>query len=65
MQTLSTAAIARASTSLNILQQVGASIGTAVITVLLIEALQARLPPPGPGEGSAKPGSTCRLGSAT
>ena len=35
MQTLRRAAVARASTTLNILQQVGASIGTAVMTVIL------------------------------
>jgi EmrB/QacA subfamily drug resistance transporter len=35
MQTLRSAAVARASTALNISQQVGASIGTAVLTVVL------------------------------
>ena len=35
-------AVARASTALNILQQTGASIGTAVLTVLLASALPAR-----------------------
>ena len=39
MQTLRRAAIARASTTLNIIQQVGASIGTAVLSVLLAHAL--------------------------
>ena len=50
MQTLRRAAVARASTSLNILQQVGASIGTAVMAVLLASALSSRLPQGG-GEG--------------
>jgi EmrB/QacA subfamily drug resistance transporter len=44
MQTLRKAAVARASTTLNIIQQVGASIGTAVMTVLLTQAITARLP---------------------
>jgi EmrB/QacA subfamily drug resistance transporter len=50
MQTLRRAAVARASTSLNITQQVGASIGTAVLTVLLTHALASRLPQGG-GDG--------------
>jgi hypothetical protein len=50
MQTLRRAAVARASTSLNITQQVGASIGTAVLTVLLTHALTSRLPRGG-GDG--------------
>jgi hypothetical protein len=48
MQTLRQAAVARASTSLNITQQVGASIGTAVLSVLLASAIESRL---GPGAG--------------
>jgi MFS family permease len=44
MQTLRQAAVARASTTLNILQQVGASIGTAVMSVLLTAALSNRFP---------------------
>ncbi|MDA0166663.1 DHA2 family efflux MFS transporter permease subunit [Solirubrobacter ginsenosidimutans] len=44
MQTLRHAQVARASTSLNIIQQVGASIGTAVMSVILTVALQDRLP---------------------
>jgi EmrB/QacA subfamily drug resistance transporter len=43
LQTLRRAAIARASTTLNINQQVGASIGTAVLTVLLSHELTSRL----------------------
>jgi EmrB/QacA subfamily drug resistance transporter len=43
MQTLRRAAIARASTTLNINQQVGASIGTAVLSVLLAHELSSRL----------------------
>jgi hypothetical protein len=52
MQTLRHAAVARASTSLNITQQVGASIGTAVLSVLLANALSSQLGPGG-GLGSA------------
>jgi len=44
MQTLRRSAVAKASTSLNILQQVGASIGTAVLSVILATALTDRLP---------------------
>jgi len=44
MQTLRKAAVARASTTINILQQVGASIGTAVLSVTLASALTDRLP---------------------
>jgi EmrB/QacA subfamily drug resistance transporter len=43
MQSLRREAVARASTALNILQQTGASIGTAVLSVLLASALTARL----------------------
>ena len=49
MQTLRRAAIARASTTLNINQQVSASIGTAVLSVLLANALADRLPGGGGG----------------
>jgi EmrB/QacA subfamily drug resistance transporter len=51
MQTLRRAAVARASTTLNINQQVGASIGTAVLTVLLVHAIDSRLPAGGGGGG--------------
>jgi EmrB/QacA subfamily drug resistance transporter len=44
MQTLRKADVARASTTLNINQQVAASIGTAVLSVLLTNALTERLP---------------------
>jgi EmrB/QacA subfamily drug resistance transporter len=50
MQTLRRAQVARASTTLNINQQVGASIGTAVLSVLLAHELSSRLPG-GSGEG--------------
>jgi EmrB/QacA subfamily drug resistance transporter len=43
MQTLRQAQVARASTTLNIQQQVGASIGTAVLSVLLANAISDRL----------------------
>jgi predicted MFS family arabinose efflux permease len=56
MQTLRRAAVARASTTLNILQQVGASIGTAVLTVILTHQLASRLPAGGgDGLGTAVP----------
>ena len=53
MQTLRRAAIARASTTLNINQQVSASIGTAVLSVLLANALADRLGGGGGGIGAA------------
>jgi EmrB/QacA subfamily drug resistance transporter len=43
MQSIRRGAVARASTALNIIQQTGASIGTAVLSVLLAAALSARL----------------------
>jgi hypothetical protein len=43
MQTLRQSDVARASTTLNINQQVGASIGTAVMSVLLATAIESRL----------------------
>jgi EmrB/QacA subfamily drug resistance transporter len=43
MQTLRQSQVARASTTLNINQQVGASIGTAVMSVLLANELESRL----------------------
>jgi EmrB/QacA subfamily drug resistance transporter len=51
MQTLRKAAVARASTTLNINQQVAASIGVAVMTVLLTHELSNRLPSGGGGAG--------------
>ena len=58
MQTLRKAAVARASTTLNILQQVAASIGTAVMSVLLTAALKDRFPgsPSGGGLGQSGKG---------
>jgi EmrB/QacA subfamily drug resistance transporter len=53
MQTLRQAAIARASTALNIIQQVGASIGTAVLVVILTAAITARIPGATGGIGGA------------
>ncbi|QEC46475.1 DHA2 family efflux MFS transporter permease subunit [Baekduia soli] len=55
MQTLRRAAIARASTTLNINQQVGASVGTAVLSVLLAHELAARLGGGGGIGGTAVP----------
>jgi EmrB/QacA subfamily drug resistance transporter len=49
MQTLRRIQISRASTTLNIQQQVGASIGTAILSVLLAHELASRLPGPGGG----------------
>jgi MFS family permease len=45
MQSIRKEAVARGSTALNILQQTGASIGTAVLTVILASALTDRLGP--------------------
>jgi EmrB/QacA subfamily drug resistance transporter len=63
MQTLRTAAVARASTALNIIQQVGASIGTAVMSVILVAALKDRLPdaPAGGGLGQSGNGLPARI----
>jgi EmrB/QacA subfamily drug resistance transporter len=56
MQTLRRAAVSRASTTLNIEQQVGASIGTAVLSVLLAHELTSRLGgAAGGGIGAAVP----------
>ncbi|HEY6760007.1 MAG TPA: DHA2 family efflux MFS transporter permease subunit [Baekduia sp.] len=49
MQTLSQAAIPKASTTLNINQQVGASIGTAVLSVILAHQLTSKLGAAGAG----------------
>jgi EmrB/QacA subfamily drug resistance transporter len=57
MQTLRKAAVARASTTVNILQQVGASIGTAVLSVTLAGALAARLPQAAGGRVAGAGGS--------
>jgi EmrB/QacA subfamily drug resistance transporter len=57
MQTLRRASIARASTALNITQQVGASIGTAVMVVILTAAINARIPGSGGVGGSGTPAS--------
>jgi EmrB/QacA subfamily drug resistance transporter len=53
MSTLTRAAVAKASTTLNIIQQVGGSIGTATMAVLLTNALSSRLPGAGGGIGAA------------
>jgi EmrB/QacA subfamily drug resistance transporter len=53
MQTLRQSQVARASTTLNIDQQVGASVGTAVLSVLLANALASRLGTNGGGIGAA------------
>jgi EmrB/QacA subfamily drug resistance transporter len=53
MATLTRAAVAKASTTLNIIQQVGGSIGTATMAVLLTNALSSRLPGAGGGIGAA------------
>jgi len=44
MQTLRRAAVAKASTTLNIIQQTGSSIGTAVMVVILTAAINDRIP---------------------
>ena len=56
LQSIRSEAVARASTLLNILQQTGASIGTAVLTVILASALTARLGPAASAAGGG--GST-------
>jgi EmrB/QacA subfamily drug resistance transporter len=53
MSTLTRAAVAKASTTLNIIQQVGGSIGTATMAVLLTHALSSRVPGAGGGIGAA------------
>jgi EmrB/QacA subfamily drug resistance transporter len=45
LKTLKQADVARASTSLNIVQQVAASIGTAMLSVILFNGIKDRLPP--------------------
>jgi hypothetical protein len=59
MQSVSGAAAARASTALNIIQQTGASVGTAVLSVLLATELADQL-----GHGSPTPlcGPACCSG---
>jgi EmrB/QacA subfamily drug resistance transporter len=59
LQSLSGAAVARANTALNIFQQAGASIGTAVLSVLLAHEISVEL---GGGHGSI--GSAARLSAA-
>ena len=49
MQTMRREVVARGTTSLNILQQTGASIGTAVLTVILASALTSKLGSAGHG----------------
>ncbi|GLY18398.1 DHA2 family efflux MFS transporter permease subunit [Kineosporia rhizophila] len=58
MQTLRRNAVAKASTTLNIIQQTGSSIGTAVMVVILTAAISDRIP----GAGSMGPESA---GAAT
>jgi hypothetical protein len=57
LQTLRKVQVARASTTINIIQQVGASIGTAVMSVILTVALRDKLPGGGAGTGGASPES--------
>jgi len=59
LQSLSGAAVARANTALNIFQQAGASIGTAVLSVLLAHEISVEL---GGGHGSI--GSAAKLSAA-
>jgi hypothetical protein len=63
MQTLRQAAVARASTTVSILQQVGASIGTAVLTVTLAGALADRLPAAAGGAAAAMCGAASTGGA--
>jgi hypothetical protein len=56
-QTLRRAAVPRATTALNIIQQVGGAVGTAIMSVLLTNAITDRLPAaPGQGGGTALEG---------
>jgi EmrB/QacA subfamily drug resistance transporter len=57
MQSIRREAVARGSTALNILQQSGASIGTAVLTVILASAITDRLGAGANVAGAAPPGS--------
>ena len=61
MQTLRRSAIARASSTLNINQQVGASIGTAVLSVLLANALAGKLRSVGAPAGEGGIGSAAGM----
>jgi MFS family permease len=61
MQTIRQEAVARASTALNIIQQTGASIGTAVLSVLLASAISNHL---GSGSGGTGIGSAAHLAPA-
>ncbi|MCA1655635.1 MAG: DHA2 family efflux MFS transporter permease subunit [Pseudonocardiaceae bacterium] len=63
LKTLRQENVARASTSLNILQQVSASIGTAMLSVILFNEITDRLPPVPPG-GPAQSSSTQDLPDA-
>ncbi len=49
MQSMREAMVARASTALNIIQQAGASIGTAVLSVVLATAISSQLGPAAKG----------------
>jgi len=57
LKTLKPHDVAKASTSLNIMQQVAASIGTAMLSVLLTNAITDRLPPLPPGAPAPEPGT--------
>jgi EmrB/QacA subfamily drug resistance transporter len=63
MQTLRRASIARASTTLNIIQQVGSSIGTAVLVVILTAAISAKVPGSDGGIGESA-GSNANISPA-
>jgi EmrB/QacA subfamily drug resistance transporter len=57
LKTLKPNDVAKASTSLNIMQQVAASIGTAMLSVLLTNAITERMPPLPPGAPAPAPGT--------
>jgi len=61
LKTLRQSDVARASTSLNIIQQVAASIGTALLSVLLFNAVKEKLAPLAAG-GAAPSTSTTSIG---
>lgn len=65
LKTLHTKDVARATTLVNILQQVGGSVGAAVMSVLLTNALNESRPIPGATDPSGKPITEAGLAIAT
>jgi MFS family permease len=61
LKTLKPENVARASTSLNIIQQVAASIGTAMLSVILFNEIKDRLAPLAAAGGGAPTGNTTSI----